>query len=412
VGDFSSQKRLMTKTKSQKARAKAAKTAGSGGQGRRSHWTADPPPARRGKKWEFNLVKTGNNSLSYGSGNSVRARNMPEDIAVVSRPRSSPGIMEVPLVQDEFVALIDGSSSFTSRAFPIQPGMGATFPFGSKVASLYERYQVRDLAFYFKPTVSGFAVGGQAGKVLLSVDYDALSAAPSSIQEVESMDPHIDGMPYQSIELRLDPQRCTPKGGKFTRQTMVPGGDLKTYDAGTLFVSVAGNLTAANIGELRVRYTLSLMNPRLTAVKIAPCNCISVFRAPGDTPFPAALSNMLGFVQAPENYNPLGILVNVVGGGFTIPAGTYRVSLNTSFYAPVGCRIVTFNVVINRDNVQYWKTAFALGTTSVAEILPLHLDFVLVAGEGCQLALQCSGSTSPSANILTYGAFDWSFQLV
>lgn len=393
----------MTKTKSQKARAKAAKTQ-----------TRSEPTARRGKKWEFNLVKTGNNSLSYGSGNSVRGRNVPQDIEVVSRPRQNPGIMEVPLVQDEFVALIDGSASFASTAFPIQPAMAATFPFGSKIASLYERYQVKDLAFYFKPVVSGYAVGGQAGKVLLSVDYDALSGPPATVQEVETMDPHVDGMPYQSIELRLDPQRCTPKGGKFTRQGMVPGGDLKTYDAGTLFVSVTGNLTASNIGELRVRYTLSLMNPRLTAVKVAPCNCISVFRAPAGSGFQPALGvNIGGFALAPENYNPLGINYDVAGGTFTLMAGTYRVNLSSTIYAPIGGHLVTFNLVVKRNNVAYREIFYDFDSASYIFSTPISMDFILVVPtDGTNISLQSACTNNPNYALVVRTYLDICFQLV
>ena len=394
----------MTKTKSQKARAKAAKT------------KSEAPRPRREKKWEFNLVKTGNNSLSYGSGNRLRAREVPQDIAVVSRPRSSPGIMEVPLVQDEFVALIDGSASFSSQAFPIQPGLPAAFPFGSKIASLYERYVVRDLAFYFKPTVSGFAVGGQAGKVLLSVDYDALSAPPATIQEVESMDPHIDGMPYQSVELRLDPRRCTPPGGKFTRSAMVPGGDLKTYDAGTLFVSVAGNLTAANIGELRVRYTLSLMNPRLTATKLAPCNCIAVFVAPVDTPFPSGGTPAVGgFLPLAGYPNQLGITFDLVAKQFTVPAGTYRITIDSALYAPIGCTIGTFDcslVVAAAPRKRFvWV---ADNTTMRVSQLPFSMDLIVVIPFGGAYVWLATATTltNPAATVLSLTDIEWSFQLI
>lgn len=343
----------MTKTKSQKARAKQAKS--------RDFVAVPVGSTKKGKKWEFNLIKTGNNNFAYESGNSLgmRSRNAPVG---TSAPRvrtnlsEQPGRMDKPIVQDEFVAIVNGSLTFAVNSYTVQPGLSSTFPWLSKVAQLYERYRVENIEFYYKPRVSAFAVAGQSGKVMMACDYDVLEAAPSTIQEMETMDPHADCMPYEQLLLKLNPSRCTPAAGKFVRARNVPGADLKTYDGGLLYIATAGMQDTNVCGELRVRYTLTLMNPRLTEVKAKPCNCISEFILPPDTDFPAALGGSLTGWTLPTAStsvkNPLGIVQT--SGLFSLQAGTYIVRFEGAYYAP---NMFTANFLLN----------FYIGGTLVAQ---------------------------------------------
>lgn len=168
------------------------------------------------------------------------------------------------VTEDEFVSDVFGSVGFVTTAFPLNPGQASLFPWGNKIAQLYERYQFLHCVPYYKPQVSGFATNGQAGKVMLSCDYDALDAAPTTKQQVEDTVPHVDCMPYQSMALPLDVRQMATSDAKYVRPGAVPaGGDIKTYDAGTIYVSTQGNTNTTVIGEFRIRYSYRLETPIL-----------------------------------------------------------------------------------------------------------------------------------------------------
>lgn len=265
------------------------------------HVQAAAPRSTKGKKkrWELNLIKTGNISGSYMSGNTARSAPMdPRGAGMNARTRgihflSAPANSSAPATNagalvrdqmvesDEVVGILSGNTSFESSALQIQPGLLSNFPWLGQLAPLYERYEFVELCYYYKPIVSGFAAQGQKGKVILSCDYDAAAGTLTSYRQAETMDPHADGMPYEAISLVLDPRRLS-LGGKFIRRGPVPAGtDVKTYDAGTVYYSVSGLTDSTDIGEIRVRYRVRLMNPRLpdTATSAPPNFSVTVARS-------------------------------------------------------------------------------------------------------------------------------------
>jgi hypothetical protein len=173
--------------------------------------------------------------------------------------------------EDEYIGEVAGSSGFATTSYAINPGQLGTFPWGNKIAQLYEEYDFEFLEFYYKREVSEFATNGQVGKVILSCDYDASDAAPTTKQQVEDTVPHIDGMPCTPlIILRLDPNRMRKGLGKYVRPGLQPANtDIKTYDVGNLYVTTQGCTNTSTIGELRVRYRVRLSQPVLEASSLA-----------------------------------------------------------------------------------------------------------------------------------------------
>jgi hypothetical protein len=173
--------------------------------------------------------------------------------------------------EDEYIGEVLGSVSFVSTSYPINPGQSATFPWGSKIASLYDEYEFEYLEFYYKREVSEFSTNGQAGKVILSALYDATAPTPTTKQMVEDSWPHIDGMPCtEQILLRLDCARMKANDSHYVRYGAQPANtDLKTYDAGQLFVSTYGNTNATVVGELHVRYRVKFAEPILEPADVA-----------------------------------------------------------------------------------------------------------------------------------------------
>jgi hypothetical protein len=178
------------------------------------------------------------------------------------------------IVEDEYIGDMVGTQNFATIAYPINIGQATTFPWGSKIAALYEKYEFERLEFYYKPVVNAFASQGGFGKVMLSALYDALGTPPATKQQVEDSVPHADCMPYEEVQLRLDPKQLKGlMGGKYVRPGAQPANtDLRVYDGGTFYFSTSGfsaTSIGTSIGELRVRYRVRVNTPLLEAAAVA-----------------------------------------------------------------------------------------------------------------------------------------------
>jgi hypothetical protein len=227
-------------------------------------------------------------------------------------------------VEDEFIGAVTVANqpNFNVVSFPINPGQAATFPWLSKEAAQWEKYTFEMLEFYYKREVSEFATAGQQGKVILSVDYDASDAPPSSKQQMEDTDPHVDNMPCENNKLRLN--RRDMHGlvnlPKFVRIGGLPGSsDIKNYDVGNLFVATQGVPSNTEVGELRVRYRVRFEIPVLESVVTAPANNQVSFLQGVSAPL-SGVSTVIPFGTTVYN----GVNVVNTAGQMVLPAGNYN----------------------------------------------------------------------------------------
>lgn len=188
-----------------------------------------------------------------------------------SRTKMSSTIIE----EDEFITDITGSRDFNVNTYWVNPGQSTTFPWLSGFCDRYEKYKFHSLEFYYKPTVSAYAGGGQTGKVIMSFDTDASDPAPASKRQMEATVPHSDGMPYQTVRLPIHRNiiyGSVPSLGHYIRTGgLPPGTDVKTYDVGTLSLATVGQpLDPGPVGELRVKYKVELLIPVLESVETIP----------------------------------------------------------------------------------------------------------------------------------------------
>lgn len=256
----------MTKTKSQKAKAKAAKQAALSQLMSQAAASAPKPSRQRNAQqrpkdlsfsgqWEGFGVKAGGSlkwtkNLGGNSGGRV--------------PTAS-----VMVVQDEMITTVNSpsvSNNFQTQRFSINPGLAETFPWLSQMTSAYLKYKIHKLEFYFLPDVSAYAAEGVRGKIMLSINYDASGAYPATPQMVDATDPHVSAMAKEKCSLVGMPTRLNgdKEGNKFIRTGAVPAGnDIKTFDAGNLFFSAYGFANAnVLLGELHVSYQIELLIPK------------------------------------------------------------------------------------------------------------------------------------------------------
>jgi hypothetical protein len=186
------------------------------------------------------------------------------------------------------------------------------------------------LEFYYKPEVTGFATAGTTGKVIFSVDFDASDSPPASKQQMEDTIPHVDSMP--SVPMRM-PLSARQIHALYPTLYVRPGGlpgasDIKTYDAGNLNIATQGlAANTATLGELRVRYNVTLSVPVLESGTTAPANnSMVVFNSSVGEALTTAIP--LELLLATKT-GSLGA-VNTAGS-IVLPAGNYKWDLRVQF---------------------------------------------------------------------------------
>jgi len=135
-------------------------------------------------------------------------------------------------------------------------------------AQAWEQYRFNKLEFkYYTRT------GSQTpGSIMLIPDYDAADASPGSEQIASTYEDVTEDAPWKDQCCTLRPRAMHPMGPKkFVRNGPLAANlDIKTYDAGNLFVGTTDG-TAIAWGKLWVEYDVSLYTPQLppTGVLVA-----------------------------------------------------------------------------------------------------------------------------------------------
>jgi len=271
-------------------------------------------PTKRNIGRDLNNSSSSSGPLRLGSSNRSRVRKS--------------HIIE----EDEYIADISGSVNFSSTSYPVNIGQSSTFPWGSKIAALYEKYSFEYLEFYYRREVSEYATNGQTGKIMLSFDFDASDAAPSGKQQVLDTEPHSDGMPcMEQISLVINPREMARQDSWYVRPGAQPANtDIKTYDCGNLAVSTYGNANSSNIGELRVRYKCIVSVPVLESIGGAPGGAGSYLQLTSSLTGELAASTTVYAPLFSSTTSPV-LLANGIGatlaptGLITLLAGSYLV---------------------------------------------------------------------------------------
>jgi len=350
----------------------------------KAEWAAMSKKAKA-RFLDFNIKTSQYNTgtQQYGAGQSLRSRSIAKTV-VLAKPKTrsvQPGLVngKDPIISEtEMIGTVTvpDSGYHVTNQYTVQPALpldensttGGCFNFIVPMAQLYEKYELMKLSFTYKPLVSVFADGGKAGQVVLSYSYDALSGAPQDIITALATQPHVEGMANQAFTLNVNCREAMA-GGKYTRASVVPATDIKTYDAGRLFICVDGvPVTAGTIGQLIVQYTVRLLNPRPGGVVSTPPNyAFSTY----NSYHPLAYSG----TTVPTKFvpdgtivgtNPLGVRQGVSPGGsitFQLPKGCWLIvakcwALNTGN----GGRVIMSMWASTDNNVTYTEAVSTIQT--------------------------------------------------
>lgn len=238
----------------------------------------------------------------------------------------------ITVANEEFISpvTVANQPNFNVTAYAINPGQAPTFPWLSKQAAQWEKYEFKYLEFFYKREVSEFATAGSAGKVIMSADFDASDNPPTTKQQMEDTQPHRDGMPCENISLVLPKGQMNPRGSiaRYVRPGALAGNaDIKTYDVGNLFVATQGIPANAEVGELRVKYVVQFSVPVLESAASAPANNqVSMFVDVNQI-LVSGVETTAGLATVQAN----GAQIPNVAGVFTPPAGNYLIDWGISY---------------------------------------------------------------------------------
>jgi len=164
------------------------------------------------------------------------------------------------------VVAANGSTYSLQIPLQINPGLAATFPWLSQIASNFEAYEFQKLQFVFVPYVSTATNGWNA----MNFDYNPQEESSTQFPTKQSFTDYDGSVQCNAWEAFQMPVRCPNLEGPRVRtiRTGAISGqyDLHNYDHGQFNFAVGASTGTAAIGTLYVCYTVSLSRPRISSL--------------------------------------------------------------------------------------------------------------------------------------------------
>jgi hypothetical protein len=164
----------------------------------------------------------------------------------------------------EYLGDITGTTAFTNRRYPINPGSAITFPWLSTIAQNYQQYKIHGLIFEFRPLITDFVTSGAPGVVVMATNYNADEPLYTTKQAMENSEYAVSVKPTCNL---IHGVECASNQTVLSELYVRPGGllsnlDLKFTDLGNFQFATQGNPTQL-LGELWCSYTIEFFKPLL-----------------------------------------------------------------------------------------------------------------------------------------------------
>lgn len=172
----------------------------------------------------------------------------------------------------EYLGDIVSTTGFTVQVYPINPGIGITFPWLSGVAQYFEQYQLWGALVEYKST-SAVALNSTStglGTVIIATEYDVTKPP---FQDKRSMENYMYCTTAPPSVSMLHPIECARDvnvlntlyiRGDQTPASTLNSNDKRFSDLGNINVATIGMPAAGSvIGELWITYDVELLKPRL-----------------------------------------------------------------------------------------------------------------------------------------------------
>lgn len=226
-------------------------------------------------------------------------------------------------------ASIAGSTAFkVQKVVPLNPGLEETFAWLSPQALQWEQYIAHTIRLIYIP----IAPTSTQGTISVSPSYDPSDPEPLNEQQLSNAVDTVETSVWQHCVIPLNPRSMmTPGPRKFVRGALVAG-DIKTFDAGVVYIATNNCSGISPIGKLWIEYDFEFFVPQNSPnVGLSPSK-VSYWLEDTDQSLANAVTTVIDWAPALEAHNPLGIVFDETDNSFVLPRGFYRISLQSNAY--------------------------------------------------------------------------------
>ena len=206
--------------------------------------------------------------------NSLITSTMPNGVPQFSSSGDETGALTIS--HREYVTdILAFGSSFQNNTFALNPGLAASFPWLSQIATSYEEYEFQGLIFSFVSTSQAANTSNNSlGTVVLATNYNPASAPFANKINMMEFDSSQSARQdeNQAHGIECDPTKNAGTAINYVRSGSVPTGqDIKTFDLGLFQLALNaisgsgsnGTSYPVQVGELWVSYKVVLRKPML-----------------------------------------------------------------------------------------------------------------------------------------------------
>jgi hypothetical protein len=246
---------------------------------------------------------------------------------------------------------ISGSTTYTVQSkYNLNPGLAASFPWLSTIASKYQFYRFKALRFRYITRQSS----AKAGSLMLSPDYNVTDAAP--ITELEAMNTYdaAEDVCWKEISCILSPKRMFAVAEwKLIRDRNISG-EKNLYDAANLYVCTSDCADTTVLGKLWVDYIVEFSTPQNSFLSTSSPRITSLWAMANDQTFISTLDTIVKFDTTV--YDPINF-------GAVNSAGSWEPGLATN-----GCYLIHVNLVVNNNTSEttFWEASAKINGTAAS----------------------------------------------
>lgn len=265
---------------------------------------------------------------------------------------NSPGIFAGPrsvvVRHREYLGDENGSTSFSTDSYLLNPGNSKTFPWLSQIAGNFEQYRFKGLVIEFKSQSADAlnSTNTALGSVLMATQYNSQSAAFTEKGQVANHEFATSSAPSKSA---LHPVECDMKQSPIDilyvslSSGSTPNEHSLLYDLGRFYFSTDGMQAVSTIGEIWVSYEVEFLKPRLT-----PEAGLAMSRSSYSFSNGVTWSQATAFTGPVSNYDDIG--VTYTASSVILPAQvdkaylvTYRLASAVAAAATISGNFVVTN---------------------------------------------------------------------